>query len=694
MSAHPSPTRGEPTTSRLPRQGPPKDTKKHVVFKADPVRRYLVTAGVLILLPALVVAWLAGGFVSRRVAEHVAQAGSAEVAANAAAVLRQSGLASAASGDALIVRGDVSDALVAWNYFDTVVSRNPNTVGVRVYDENGRVVYDDDRSLIGSSPAPDPKLVRALAGQRDTRLIGHDEPVGPMATGESVRSYAVLIPLVYPEGDVAGVLEVSHDLGPISGDMALARWMIVLSIVGLSLLLIALTAFFTTRLARRSFFDAVTTLPNFSYLRSAAKAVLDGSTKSGRRGALVLLDIDRFKAVNDTLGRAEGDRLLRDLADRLRAVVRGGDYVARIGGDDFAVLLSASDEAAARVAAERVVGAVANPFRGGGRDIRLEASAGVALFPRDAVELDGLLQRAEMAMYRAKQARTSIAFYRPDSDTARRHSLYLESDLRDAIEREELSIAYQPICYIATGEIVGLEALLRWEHQTRGPISPSTFVDLAERSGFVDRLDRWALREATAQLAVWSRLGSNIVVTVNTAAQTLSDHTLPAYIEQLLEETGAPADKLVLEVTERTALDDYGQSAGVLERVRETGVGIALDDFGRGYSSLTTLDRLPISFLKLDASFTQGIGNSLKDEHLLRAVKIFTKGIGTPFVAEGIETESQRAWLISQGVRFGQGFLFSRPTASENILPPRNAVGAARLRATSSQGASNSGSSN
>ncbi len=666
-----------------------------MVFKADPVRRYLVTAGVLILLPTLLIAWLAAGFVSRRVAEHVAQAGSVEVAANAAAVLRQSGLAYSTRGEALIVRGDVADAQVAWTYFDTVVRRNPNTVGVRVYDENGTVVYDDDdRELVGTVPTPDAELRRSLAGQRDTRLLGNEEPVGPMATGESVRSYAVLIPLVYPEGAVAGVLEVSHDLGPISSDMSLARWMIVLIIVGLSLLLIALTAFFTTRLARRSFFDAITALPNFSYLRAASKAVLDGSAKNGRPAALVLLDIDRFKAVNDTLGRSEGDRLLRDLADRLRAVVRGGDYVARIGGDDFAVLLSASDEAAARAAAERVVGAVANPFRGGGRDIRLEASAGVALFPRDAVDLDGLLQRAEMAMYRAKQVRTSIAFYRPESDTARRHSLYLESDLRDAVEREELTIAYQPICYIATGEIVGLEALLRWEHPTRGPISPSTFVDLAERSGFIDRLDRWALREATAQLAVWSRLGSNVVVTVNMAAQTLSDPTLPAYIERLIEETGAPADKLVLEVTERTALDDYGQSAGVLERVRQTGVGIALDDFGRGYSSLTTLDRLPISFLKLDASFTQGIGTSLKDEHLLRAVKIFTKGIGTPFVAEGIETESQRSWLIAQGVRFGQGFLFSRPTTSENILPPRHAGGVASLTASSPLGASGTRESN
>ncbi len=658
------------------------------------MRRFLVTAGVIILLPTLVVAWLAGGFVARRVAEHVAQAGSVEVAANAAAVLRQSGLASSTSGDALVVRGDVADALVAWTYFDTVVSRNPNTVGVRVYDQTGTVVYDDDRLHIGTSPPPDLELARSLAGERQTRLLGTAEPVGPMAAGESVRSYAVLIPLVYPDGDLAGVVEVSQDLGPISGDMALARWMIVLIIVTLSLLVIAMTAFFATRLARRSFFDSITTLPNFSYLRAAAKSVLDGSVKSGRRGALVLLDIDRFKAVNEALGRAEGDRLLRDLADRLRAVVRGGDYVARIGGDDFAVLLSASDEVAARAAAERVVGSVASPFRAGGRDIRLEASAGVAVFPRDAVELDGLLHRAEMAMYRAKQARTSIAFYRPDSDTGRRHSLYLESDLRDAVEQDELQVAYQPICYIATGEIVGLEALLRWEHPTRGPIPPSTFVDLAERSGFVDRLDRFALREATAQLAVWARLGSNVVVTVNAAAQTLSDPSLPAYIATLLEETGAPADRLVLEVTERTALDDYDQSAGVLERIRQTGVSIALDDFGRGYSSLTTLDRLPISFLKLDASFTRGIGTSLKDEHLLRAVKIFTNGIGTPFVVEGIETEDQRAWLISQGVRFGQGFLFSRPTASENILPPRHVVGAARLMTAPTVGAPGTSSSN
>src|SRR5690606_16735815 len=366
------------------------------------------------------------------------------------------------------------------------------------------------------------------------------------------------------------------------------------------------------------------------------------------------------------------------LAERLRAAVRGNDYVARLGGDDFAVLLPSADEASVRAAAERAVSAIATPFRAVGRDIRLEASAGVAMFPRDAVELDGLLQRAELALERAKRARRTVAFYRRESD-AGRHSLYLESDLRTAIEREELDIVYQPICYLPTGEILGLEALTRWEHPTRGRIAPSTFSARAGRRDFIGRLARWTLREATAQLAAWCRLGSNVIVTVNLAAQTLSDPGLPAYIEELLAETGAPPDLLALEVTERTALDDFETSAGVLMRLRETGVGVALDDFGRGYSSLATLDRLPISFLKLDASFTQGIGASLKDEHLLRAVKLFTKGIGIPFVAEGIETESQRTWLIRQGVRFGQGYLFSRPTARENIVPPRGVRANARL---------------
>lgn len=648
------------------------------MLRADPVRRFLVTASAIVLLPTLLLAWTAGNLVARRVTEHVAQAGSAEVAANAAAVMRQSGLAASSSGHAVVVFSVPERVPSAWQYFETVARRNPNTRGVQVYDAGGRLVFGRSGEGSGGRAGRDAALQAALEGERATRLLTEGAPLAQLAGTESAQSYSVLIPLVLRSGEPAGVLEVTQDLGPIAADMAVARWMIVLIVAGLCVVVVVLTAVFASRLARRSFFDPVTSLPNLNYLRSAARSVLDAAARNGQGGGLVLIDVDRFKLVNEALGRARGDTLLRDLADRLRASVRGSDYLARLGSDDFAVLVPATDEAALRTAAERAVAAIATPFRTNGRELRLEANAGVALFPRDGAELDGLLQRAEQALERAKRTRRAVAFYRRESD-AGRHSLYLESDLRAAIERGELSVVYQPICYLATGEILGCEALARWQHPTRGPISPTTFVELAERGGFVDGLDRWTLRQATARLAAWSRAGSNVLVSVNMAAQTLSDPTLPAYIESLLAETGAPPELLVLEVTERTALDDFESSAGVLRSLRETGVGIALDDFGRGYSSLATLDRLPISFLKLDASFTRGIGSSLKDEYLLRAVKLFTKGIGIPFVAEGIETESQRTWLIQQGVRFGQGHLFSRPTSCENITPPRNSRASARL---------------
>src|SRR5690606_12928436 len=213
-----------------------------------------------------------------------------------------------------------------WQYFDTVVGRNPNTRGVLVYDPAGRVVYARDRSLVGTVAQRDGPFMAALNGERETRLLPFEAPLAQLAGGESTRSYSVLIPLVYRSGQVAGVLEVTQDLGPIAADMALARWLIVLIVAGLCVVLAVLTGVFAMRLARRSFFDPITSLPNLNYLRSPARTVLEGSTRSGRIGGLVLIDVDRFKLVNEALGRAQGDKLLRDLADRLRASVRGNDY--------------------------------------------------------------------------------------------------------------------------------------------------------------------------------------------------------------------------------------------------------------------------------------------------------------------------------------------------------------------------------
>ncbi|HZJ08586.1 MAG TPA: bifunctional diguanylate cyclase/phosphodiesterase [Trueperaceae bacterium] len=671
MSAKSSPTPGDTLPLLTFRNhGPGPDIAATRSFRANPVRRYLLTVGVSMLLPMIVLAWLLGSFVVVRITEHIAQAGSAEIAANVSAVLRQSGLGMESAGESVVVRDGVTSSLDQWQYFTTIVQRNPNTVGVLLYDSDATIAYADDRTRIGVQPTPDAALKTALAGQRATR-------VASSLFSDPGSTYAVLVPLIDGQGNVEGVVEVEHDIGPLRQDIVLARWLITLGITASSLAMLGMTIFFTTRLARRSYIDPVTKLPNYSYLESASRVVLKRNAKRGKGAAVVLLDVDRFKLVNDTLGRIQGDRMLRDLADRLREVVRSGDYVARLGGDEFAVLLSGADEATTHAAIERVVGAVARPFEAGGRDIRLEASAGVALFPRDGVDLDSLLQRAEMAMYRAKELRLPVSYYLHDSDPAKHHSLYLESDLRAAVERDELKLVYQPVCHLQTGEIVGLESLMRWNHPVRGVVSPALFIPVAEESGFINRLDMWALKAATLQLAEWVRLGSTVMVSVNLSAQSVSDNALPEQIAELLRETGAPPEKLVLEITERSALYDIESSAGILERIRETGVRIALDDFGRGYSSLGTLENLPITFLKLDAGFTRGIGIAPKDEHLIRAINIFAKGMGIPFVTEGIENEEQRRWLINEGVRYGQGFLFARPvTAADVILPFASGAGA------------------
>ena len=632
-------------------------------FRANPMRRYLLTVALGLLLPTVAIAWFLGNFVTVRITGHIAQAGSSEVAANIAAVLRQSGLGMASAGESVVVRDGAVDSVAAWEYFTTIVQRNPNTVAVRIYDPDGTIAFADNRGLIGMTPSQDEQMSLAMRGKRATRVST------PQFAGPG-RTYAVLVPIVTSSGETAGVVELVHDIGSLREDILLARWMITLGVLGISLAFIGVMLVLTTRLARSSFIDPVTKLPNSSYLESAARVVLERNAKQGRGAAVVLLDIDRFKVVNDTLGRTQGDRLLRDVAMRLQSLVRSGDYVARLGGDEFALLFSGADEAATHAAVDRVTEAVARPFTAGGHDIRLDASIGVSLFPRDGVDLHSLLQRAEIAMYRAKELRLPISFYRHGKQGTRRHSIYLESDLRDAVDKGQMELIYQPICRLDTGETVGLEALMRWNHPIRGRLSPGLFVPLAEETGLIRQLDAFALREATRQLAAWAASGSNVRVSVNVSAQTVSDLELPDTIMEIIRETGAPAHQLVLEVTERTALEDIESSAGILERVRETGVNIALDDFGKGYSSLGTLDRLPISFLKIDAGFTRGIGTVAKDEHLIKAITLFTKGIGMPFVAEGIENETQRAWLMQEGVRLGQGYLLARPAAASKVRLP------------------------
>lgn len=661
-------------------------------FRTNPVRRYLVSVALGIVLPALALAWILGSVVLMRTTSQLVHAGSAEVASYVEGLLRQQA-ADAADAEAgrssadvpARERGAASPGLAApaepakpeadtawvpyggfWERFGNNLLANPRTLSVRVYDATGTVVYADNSNLIGMRPAPDDALARAFAGERATRLDNR-------LMAPEVRTYGVLVPLKV-SGFAGGAVEVIQNLGPLRSEMVVARWLVTLGVAIISVGFLAALVPLSLRLAERSFLDPVTGLPNRRYLEDAAAIVLDRSASRNQGAAVVLLDLDRFKAVNDALGRRQGDRILRDLAHRLDALVRSGDYVARLGGDEFAMVLTDVDESAAGAAVARVAKAVAQPYPTGDRDVRLEASVGVTLFPRDGLDLATLLQRAESAMYRAKSARVPFEFFRHGDSAYTLHGLYLESDLRDAIENGGLELAYQPICRLDDGQIVAVEALARWNHPERGAVPPGLFVPLAEDTGLVRQLDQWTLRAASTQLSAWAAAGSNLRLSVNLSAQTVSDPGLPEHLAALLERTGAPPEQLVLEVTERIAIDDIESSAGILERVRAMGVRIALDDFGKGYSSLGTLDRLPIGYLKIDAGFVRGIGRKAKEEHLIRAIAGFSRGIGIPLVAEGIEDEEQRAWLLSEGVRYGQGYLLARPGRPQQMPALRHLV--------------------
>lgn len=632
-------------------------------FRTDPLKRYLVTTIVVVAVPAVALAWLLGTLVVQRLSDRMLGVAGAEVQSFV------DGLLPASQGQALPVAPSPTDG-AWWQGFGAKLMRNPRTIAVRVYDQSGHIVFANNPELIGMQPSGSAALAQALQGRRATRLEG--SLLSPLD-----KRFTVLVPVALGRADgPQGAIEVVQDFGSLRHELTLARWSITAGIVLLSLVFLAVLLPLTRRVALGAFVDRLTRLPNRRYLADAAKVVLNRHARYGSGAALILIDLDRFKIVNDTLGHRTGDRLLQAVADRLQELIRGGDYVARHGGDEFALLLSGTDRTAAHAAASRVSAALERPVDVGKRSVRTNASLGIALFPVDGDGLDALLQHAEIAMYRAKTAKVPFEFYRPDLNPYSREGLYLESELREAIDNGALELVFQPIRDLTDERTIGVEALVRWRHPRRGMLGPSQFVPLAEDTGLIRLIDRWVLENAAVQLATWHRAGHQLYVSANVSAQTAVDRTLLDDLARVLDGTGAPPELLVLEVTERSAIADMESSAGILEAARDMGVRVALDDFGKGYSSLTSLDRLPIGYLKVDQDFVRGIGRRSKDEYLIRAVAGFSRGVGIPIVAEGIETEEQLRWLRGEGIQLGQGFLLARPGTAEAVLAGRGPDGA------------------
>lgn len=425
------------------------------------------------------------------------------------------------------------------------------------------------------------------------------------------------------------------------------------------------------RLERRALYDPLTDLPNRALFADRFAQSIAVATRRKQRLGLALLDLDRFKLINDGLGHAAGDALLREIARRFRGSVRGEDTIARIGGDEFLLLLRGVESAKeAEAIARRIVEVLRPPFRVGAQEVYVSASVGVAIYPDDGRDADDLIRRADAAMYAAKQSHSAVMLHDAGAQAIDSTQLMLDSELHHALERGEFSLVYQPVVSVQDGSMHGVEALLRWNHPVLGTIPPSRFIALAEASGLIVPIGAWAIEQACAQGKRWQDAGLDIAIGANVSARQFDSPQLVQTVREALERTGLQARRLVLEVTENAVMRSPESTARTLQAIRDCGVRIALDDFGTGYSSLAYLRRFPLDVLKIDMSFIREIGTAVpaeNDEAIVRTILAIAAGLDLAVVAEGVETEAQAAFLRRHNCAFAQGYFYGRPGPASAI---------------------------
>lgn len=415
--------------------------------------------------------------------------------------------------------------------------------------------------------------------------------------------------------------------------------------------------------------DRLTGLPNRERALQLLRETLQSTTAEvPAAGAVMMLDVDRFKEINDTLGHAFGDQVLVQVAGRLREAARGVDTVSRLGGDEFLVLLGGLDRGAAEQRAGLLAHALRQPFEIGDTVIQLDCSIGIALYPAHGGEAEILLRRADIALYDAKLAHGSVAFYASGRDEQHLRQLRLISDLRSGIERGELSLVYQPKVTLASGRVEHAEALLRWRHPELGPIPPDEFIPLAERAGLIQLLTLHVLDTAIGQARAWQDAGLDTGVAVNLSAEDLVNEALPERVQACLRRHAVSPQKLILEVTESAVMRDLGVSLRTLHEMRRQGIRIAIDDFGTGQSSLAQLKRLPIDELKIDKSFVLSLAAGGEDELIVRSIIDLAHTLSMRVVAEGVENLAGLELLRQYGCETVQGYHFSRPLPSEAFV--------------------------
>ncbi len=421
---------------------------------------------------------------------------------------------------------------------------------------------------------------------------------------------------------------------------------------------------------RLAFYDPVTELPNRSLFSDRVVQAVAGARRSGERVAILFMDLDRFKEINDSLGHEAGDRLLRQVGERLHACVRPSDTVARLGGDEFGLLLTQlTDPRDAGVVAEKILRAFSRPFRIDMHEVFSSPSIGIAVFPADGTSCEALLKNADAAMYQAKDERGTYRYFTPELNALAVRRLELEGAIRRGLERREFRLHYQPQVDLETGVVVGVEALIRWHHPQRGLVPPAEFIPLAEETGLIVSLGQFVLSQACQDACRWNVRDSQAPrVAVNVSARQFRHGDILRSVGSALGASGLDPSRLELELTESVLMKDVERAVTSLRELKAPGVGLAIDDFGTGYSSLSYLKRFAIDALKIDRSFVRDIAESPDAAAIVTAIIAMARRLRLRVIAEGVENEGQRRFLLENGCKVGQGYYFAAPMPQEELL--------------------------
>jgi diguanylate cyclase len=628
-------------------------------------RRWLVEFGVVCLVPIVLI----GLFLMQTLKANV-QGRALSNAREQARLVADVALSTPLAGIDDLSHGLTGDQLQAIDQQLATIQSGNTLQRALIRNREGRVVYANDRSLIGQA--------NASAAARNAALGAISSALTSSPQGKMLDVY---VPIKVAGAPAAGSAELRFPYAPIASSIASQNSKIELMLIaGLVLLwgtLLTVVTLASQRLRRQAaekeeqaLSDGLTGLPNRTMFTDLVQTTLTGAGRRKNAGAVMLMDLDRFKDVNDTLGHHNGDLLLQRIASRLDSVLRNTATVARLGGDEFAILLTdVHDRQQVVPVVRRILKVLEEPVVVGGLALQVEASIGIALFPEHGRTVDAVMRAADVAMYVTKEQRSGYEFYDEERHEHRHDAgrLALIGELRRAMDETELVLFYQPKVALKNGDVKGVEALARWHHPERGLLSPDEFIPLAERSNLLRPMTLYLIDTALRQANAWRSKGIEISVAVNLSMQNMLDLRLPNDLARLLTSWRLPAGSLELEITESTIMADHRRATTILSRLSKMGVRLSIDDFGTGYSSLAYLQELPVDAIKIDKSFVMEMQEDAGNATIVQSTIDLGHNLGLEVVAEGVETVESYNTLAKLGCDYAQGYFLSKPLSPDKM---------------------------